>query len=421
MKNRFALYSAAMVAALTLPTLLVLVYNVHIDPFQILHRDNERPSVLLGGRGTDRYQHAGTINSMRFQSIVLGNSHSANYLPSTIEKNLNSGKTVSLTMDGATIAEQFFPASHALRKQNIDTILWGVSPTGLLDKHDGRNLRMTLPEFLYDDEWFNDLQLFLTFDLRKYHLEKNERKEQIRRSDDPEKNEREGLDQSTAWYWANKKHFGRPLFVAKKILRKKKLTYSQRQIQRLAPLPHRTFMGGEQLFSPGTRKRLLQSEENVRKNIRPLIVSNPGVRFNFVVTAYPTLRLQVDKLFRKDYYLANLLVQKQFVEAMSAFPNVRIFAFGLENFPDNLRLYKDPGHYHIEVNDYITEGIAAGKNILNTANIDAYLEALDKKISSYRLHQDWNPQGKKRISPRGKEISKRKARALLQWQAAADS
>lgn len=118
-------YTVIIIVSLILPGLSILSYNLYIDPFQIFHKDFEKPYIVFGGRGTDRYQHAGIINNYPVESIILGHSHSANYLPSKLEKELNLSGVFSLTMDGSPIAEQTYIGQYALKKK-ISNMYFGV-------------------------------------------------------------------------------------------------------------------------------------------------------------------------------------------------------------------------------------------------------------------------------------------------------
>ncbi len=406
-------YTVILIAALIFPTLSVLSYNLYIDPFQIIHKDFKKPYIIFGGRGTDRYQHAGIINNYPVKSIILGNSHSANFLPSKLEKELKLKNSYNLTMAGATIAEQTFPGRFALGKRNVKYVLWGVSSGHLMQKADARNSEMVLPKYLYDNNRFNDLQFFLTFDLQKYQRLKKIRKLAIINCSDPEKMQQQEFDKATSWYKKNGSNFDRPLFVAHKILREEKLNYSKVQNAKLKPLPDKGFIkiiGNDEKYF---KKIIEKSNINIQENITPLIEDNPDVQFDFVFTAYPTLKSQVWKVYKEKRYLASLLVIKNFTIVMSKYQNVRVFGFGLEKFTDDLRLYKDPGHYHIEVNNYIIRVIAANENILHKDNINDYLISFDKKVSQYRLPKIWNPIYKKKISSKGESLSIMKARNLM--------
>ena len=222
------------------------------------------------------------------------------------------------------------------------------------------------------------------------------------------------FNRATAWYWKTKYGFDRPLFVADKILKNHHLVYSQSQLAKLEPIPQDMFLNNKLGNTTFLNSVMQNCNDNIMNNLLPLISNNPDVKFDFVFTASPTLRVQSRKLYQRNKYIASLLILKKFTESLSNHSNVRVFAFGLENFTDDLRLYKDSGHYHIDVNNFIIESIAHNKNILTKHNIDEYLVLFDKKVSDYRLSRKWNPKYTDKISSKGSKLSMEEARRLIE-------
>lgn len=413
MKFTPATYLAVLIAALVLPTAAVLGYNLTIDPFQIFRKDTGKPVVLMVGRGADRYQHAGIINNYPLRSIILGNSHSANFIPSRLEKVLDLTNAYTLTMDGAPVSEQSLVGRYALRKGTVSYVLWGVSYNHLMQAHDTRNKKIAFPEFLYDDSLLNDIPFFLTFDLHKYHRERVVKQNEQTAAGSPDAVERESFDRATAWYWEQENRFNRPGFVAGLICKDRPLTYAGAEVERLSPVDLKGIKQ-DRAVKRFVKRVLKRTEENIDKNIVSLVKANPGTRFDFVFTTYPTLKVQIQKLYRQKRYGALLHVMDLFVRKMAPYPNARVFAFGLESFADDLRLYKDDGHYHIAVNDYILEAIAGNRNRITTENITAYLTAFDQKVSGYRLPHAWNPSKiDEKTKEKGSLLTAERARELI--------
>lgn len=132
--------------------------------------------------------------------------------------------------------------------------------------------------------------------------------------------------------------------------------------------------------------------DNLNKNIRPIILQSPQVSFYFIFSPpFPLLNMQIKKLYSQTKYIKMLLITKQFVHDMEPYKNVRVFGFGLEKFTEDLRIYKDASHYHIEVNNYLSEKIAREDGLLTKSNIMDYLIKLDDKVTNYRLPEQWTP------------------------------
>lgn len=376
------------IIGLALPTMAVLGYNIYFDPFQIFHKDLTKPTVLLGGRGTDRYQQAGIINQYNISSAIIGHSHSANYLPSKIKKEFGWDNVYSLTMDGLSLNEQSVVAKRLLQKHTIKNIQWGFSVNNLLAPWDKSNKELHLKRFLYDNNRFNDLKFFLTLDLYKYVILKQNKQKHIVSTGRLPFQQKLEFDEATSWYKKRQCDFNRPAFVASKILGKNQFTYNKIISKSLLlPLDHNEFQNHS--IKPETITKNFQ--DNLSHNLLPIIVQNQQTMFNIIITPRPTLWLQNLKAVNKKRYITYLQTIKKLVIKTQQYPNVKIFAFNLEKFTDDLRLYKDSSHFHIEVNNYLIEKMAKGEGMLTETSVELYIQSLDRKVSNFRLPVNWRP------------------------------
>jgi len=269
MKERTFLVIAIFV--LVLPTMAVLTYNLHIDPFQIFHKDLKQPTVLASRGGPDRYQQAGIINQYDIGSVIIGHSHAANFLPSKVQKELLWEKVYTLTMNGIWLFEQAMVAEYALSKHKIDNVLWGMQVENFMKPWDEKNKNVPLKEYLYDKSRFNDLRFFLSFDLLKYEKQKKKRKQQILASENSQQLAEEEFDRATSWYFRNICRFNRPTFIADKELGTIRLKYDDVTREKLARLNPRSLF--EQLKEPD--QRFLNYKDNLHKNLLPIIKQHP--------------------------------------------------------------------------------------------------------------------------------------------------
>lgn len=402
-------FAIVVILGIALPTIAVLAYNLYVDPFQIFHKDLTEPTVLLGGRGgPDRYQPAGIINQYDIGSVIIGHSHAANFLPSKLKKELSWEKVYTLTMNGSPLFEHAMVARYVLSKHKIDNVLWGWHIGNFLRPWDETNKKHALKEYLYDTSRFNDLRFLLTFDLQKYEKKKKKRKQQILESENSQQLTEDEFDLATSWYNRNACGFNRPTFIADKELRGKRLQYDDVRIKKIARLTSRSLLKPPKKLN----KPFLYYKDNLHKNLLPIIRQHPKTTFHFVVTALPTLKMQNKKMSNPSGYKLYLQILRQFVLDTQGLKNIKVFGFDNEEFTDDLRLYKDPFHYHPAVNDYIIEKIAHGDNLLTVSNIDNYILALDEKVSSFRLRDSWNPQVVNKFSKTG-YLSLEAARLLI--------
>lgn len=408
MQIRAKSYVIAAIIGLLGPVFSVLAYNLYIDPFQIFHKDFDRPMVLLGGRGADRYQHAGIINQYTVQSAVIGHSHGANFLPEAIEDKLRWKSIHSFTMDGSMLNTHSQMMKRLFSKHEIENILWGISDRNLITQWDKLNEKIGFTDYLYDNNRLNDIRFFLSLDLQRYETRKREKRDKYHLSSDIKAIEKREFNLATSWYDGVSCDFNKPAHIADIITRSDPILYRGRNLGRLAPIA-----AAQLLRNPSEKNdRYLRYGQNLKNNILPHIRNNPETRFHIILTPNPTYFWQKRKIRSFRAYKTYFQIRRAFVRDMSLFPNVFVYGFDNEPFTSDLRLYKDNAHYHIEVNNYILERIARQENRLTLENIDDYLLAMDKKVSNYRLPDKWKYWRKETIWNSG-YLSSKAARLLI--------
>jgi len=114
----------------------------------------------------------------------------------------------------------------------------------------------------------------------------------------------------------------------------------------------------------------------------PLIAENPQVEFTFFIPPYSMIFWDsASRTGARDAYIS---AWKYAAEYLMTYENVQVFAFGgIEKIVGNLWNYKDESHYHLRVNDYITECFAEGKHLLTHKNIEDTFAAWKKLTSEY--------------------------------------
>lgn len=406
MKVSAKIFTIAVIAAFIVPVFSVLSYNIYIDPFQIIHKDFQKPTVFLSSGRERAYQRAGIINQHDLESVVIGHSQSMNYIPSKIEQELGWNKVFNIAINGRTVFEQSIIAKRCLSKHNIEKILWGVDVNNLMVPWNNIDKINPLKLFLYDNNRLNDLQFFLTFDLQKYHERKKKLKKIIQPENNTKKKEQPGA--SVAWYRGqNMCRFNRPVFVADKIIGKKRLVYNDATKEVLKKK--------DLLASHSELNEFVDNyKDNFSHNLLPIIAQNPQTEFFFILTAYPTLNMQKLKIREKTKtkYKAYFQVLKQFIIDIQHYDNAKVFGFDTEEFTNDLRLYRDKRHYHLAVNNYIVEQMAKENGLLTVDNVDTYLKNFDKKVTNYRLPEKWNPQLHNKM-PKTGYLSLKAARLLI--------
>lgn len=380
-------FAAILVAVLVVPFPLVLGVNLAMDPFQLVRRDPPGEVAFLGTGGKSRYQHAGIIRHYQPRSIVVGHSLAANFRATSVERILGWQDTYNLALNGAPIYEHARVVRHAMRHNDIEQVLWLFSPMNLRLGATVTNLTVDFPEYLYDDSSLNDLGFFTT--LPQSLLPYREQKQALRRrladlraAGEPA----DPRDYSNTWYFVEENRFNVPGVAQAAIIGKGRAARKayQKAIKG-APAP---FTGKEiaRLEIPADDDFFA----NFHQNLYSVIAENPGTRFNVVIVPpLPRLYWQHLRATDTEFYRRILAYVREAVTRLSELENVTVYAFGREPFTADLRLYKDHVHYHIDVNDYILESIAAGREPLTPENVVRYLAGFDRDVRAYRLPGAW--------------------------------
>lgn len=388
LSNQFSNRAVAiiLIVSLVFPVALSIAINLYLDPFEIFSIDNRNPNVFLGGRGRDRYQHAGTLRHYQPKSVIVGNSYAANFLPSNLESYLNWNEVFSITLDGSSLYEQSRVLKFGLQHAQLENVLWLAPPSIFSAPFDYIYPKLPFPDYLYNTTHIDDLKLYTTLPTKIYQYSK-ERSEKLQSINEESKRIGSPIDprdRSTEWYSIHRSKFGRANNVASRIFKKAKITQ-----QDISPLISTKLLSRNKI-STGTLSpdRLFNFSQNIQYNILPLVREYPEVKFTFIIQPpFPLMFWQHLKASNLEEYVDQLLTVNDFVTELSAHPNVDVFGFGMVAHTWDLNMYKDGTHYHPKLNVDMLSRIANSENKLDQSNIVTYLQQFDASVTQYRPNQ----------------------------------
>jgi hypothetical protein len=125
--------------------------------------------------------------------------------------------------------------------------------------------------------------------------------------------------------------------------------------------------------------------ENLKQYVEPIIKGNPQTRFYIIIPPGTFLSKH------EDQYIFPYAL-KFLVEALSQYPNVKIYGFANDAFNADLRLYSDIEHYHIEVARFMIQSLAHDNHRLTQANIDDYIHQFNQIMDRYKVPSFWKAQ-----------------------------
>lgn len=381
-------FAAILVLALAVPFTLVFGFNLARDPFQLFTPDPAGEAVFLGGGGKGRYQHIGVARLYSPRTIIVGHSLAANFRPTLVEAVLGWEKNYNLALSGAPIYEHGRILKFALEHGDIDEVLWVFSPPNMRLGANVSNPQSPFPEYLYDSFRFNDLAFFATLptNITRYVEEKQALAERLKAQRAATGEVVDPRDYATNWYFLEPNRFNAPEFVQGIIIGKGK---AARTAYKQAVFNGRPRFGKTKIESLAIDPTD-DFYENIRQNVYSPMAENPDTRFTLIIMPpLPLLYWQHLRSTDPDTYQTYLAYVREAVHILSELDNLTILGFGEEKFAGDLRLYKDHTHFHMAVNDYMLDSIAAGREPLTPENVSRYLSKFDRQVASYKLPAKW--------------------------------
>lgn len=338
--------------------------NVAIDPYQLLRPKRDGLRTL---HDKSRKQAAGLIRSYLadpnagFDTVVIGTSMGQNFVPSHIREVLGCKGVLKLNMPGSTAPVQLFVARKTLEVPTTRRVLWELS-TYYEDASPAEVQHVaTFPAFLYGDS---------LPDLAKSIFNADVLDDSLDQLFDPAAPV--AYDDWNRWYepeswddWRRKQLVDR-------------LPWIHARVMEQHPVDSSVIVDLMQISTPPEFPMIDQVVE--------VVSSHPDVEFDFFFPPRSTLDYAASDLMPRLFFLQGYATRQ-----LSRFSNARVHGFDdVEGIVLRLENYKDPGHYHPDVNHHIIESISKRSNELHAANIAAYetrrMELLNHVVGEIQMH-----------------------------------
>lgn len=335
-------------AIFLLPALIVIVF----DPFFVFHKPFIHKN--LGFDGTDRYQNAGLINSYladpneKIDTIIIGTSMSQN-LPVEILKNEQGANALKITLAGGKPKELAMLLHKALKTGRVKYVVWEIFKDYASDNPGLMHEKSPLPEFLYNDNaWDNWKYIF-----------NNDVVEEALKAAIGKKKKRRPLNE--LYSWENKEAFDKYSAPENIQKLKEKLRKSDLPIQKNDNSPALEFA-------------------NIKQHILPFLKSNPDINFAlfFPPIPYYSYALQGNTKFWHQMKMREFLLKET-----ATMDNVHIHGFDTENWGSDLSNYMDDEHYSPLISAQILSKVKDGKNTLTINKNAPYEKKLIQKINRF--------------------------------------
>lgn len=323
-------------------TLVIVMTAWIVDPYFHFHK----PFSFLSYRlYEERYINDGISRHFDYDTIITGTSMAQNFKPSEAD-GIFGVKSVKETFSGAGFRELSQNLERALkRNENLKTVIWSVDFNALIRDKD-YDIYSGYPEYLYDDNLFNDMNYIFNKTVWYEGIIPN-------LVITVKRQESTTLDEYSAW--------------DKELGYEHVMSGYDRWEERAEMIPGLSEEEKEMVA------------ENIRQNFVELVNKYPDTNFYLFYTPY--------SICWWDFMNQEGLMRQQFdaeriaTELLLQCPNVKLYNFNdqydvITNF-DN---YRDREHYGAHINSQILRWLADGEGLVTTDN---YMELFEKEQKYY--------------------------------------
>lgn len=326
---------------------MIAALVVFVDPFFHYHRPLSGFPYLIDNQLS---QNPGMAAHMDYDSVILGSSMTVNFNTDWF-KELMGLNTIKLSYSGAFPKDQsnimkiIFNGNHQVKKVflGVDVITYtgGVEET-----------KYPIPEYLYDNNYFNDIQYVLNKDVLLNYI--------LRPLADPDPT---NLATVYASWWTEE-------------------YYSEQWVLH-------NYTSPEQVPKETAADAYIPSvKANLDANICPFIEDNAGTQF--VVFFPPYSILYWNDVLKENHLEATMEEYRCIAERLNEYDNVEVYFFpDREDIILDLNHYADYSHYHPDYNRFMTEcftngtGLVAKSSDKEGKTIDEYLSHMREIVDEF--------------------------------------
>ena len=325
-------WTSAVTVILLLAGIMGMV--LYVDPFFQYHAPLENFPYLVDNQLS---QNPGMAKHMKYDSVILGSSMTVNFNTNWFQDLLGLN-TIKLNYSGAYPKDQSNIMKLIFGSENeVDAVFLGIDVmtyTGGVEE-----TKYPIPEYLYDDNSFNDIQYIFNKDVVLNYI--------LRPLADPDKTDLATVYQS---WWTDE-------------------YYNIQWVMHNYQQP-------EQIAQETPADAYIESvQKNLDANICPFIEQNPETTFYIFFPPYSILYW--NDVMRENHLEATMAEYQYIADRMLAYDNVRVFYFpNQEWIVTDLNNYADYSHYHRDINYYMTQCFADGS--CEVTDSEEMTQALDK-------------------------------------------
>lgn len=267
----------------------------------------------------ERYQNAGLAKNLEYDTVIVGSSVTANFRPSQFNE-LFDAKTIKLTYPGGCFADFNTALDLAFSTNEIKRVFWSLDPKILMTDYD--KAPTPLPEYLYNNNPFDDIKYFLNKDILLEQC--GESVLATLRGD--------SVSLDDAFTWDDKYEFSHE---------------------------HSLWSYVRPDWSEETTP--IDAYDNIINqnlaSVLKFVKSHPETEFYLFTPPYSMLYW--DRVLRDGSYAAVLALYDRLLDELPQYENVKYYCFAMDRVTIPLGNYTDEVHYSGEISRYLAQTMAS--------------------------------------------------------------
>jgi hypothetical protein len=368
-KKSAIIFSTVTIVILILTMLIPIGIAFYKDPLQLYHTGNGRLSKDL------RRQAAGIIHNYEFDSIILGSSMAENFSPK--EASDIFGETfANISMSGSRHIERRGALTLATRKGKAKTVIYSLDfdydyNTAATEYNPQYPASHYIP--LYDNNRFNDIVIYSDREFAECIIGIIMQCPNSWRDD---------LESLTEWFSvkSHNQRFG----GLEKWFQAKNHPQIKGAFRSIVAKSKAIEQGKNQSIPLTTQRAYIEkTKNNFDINVLDVISEENTVYLFF--PPYSRLKYALWKQYSPYKFQAYLDYINHVVQTTSEMANVKVFGFDDAEFVDDIANYKDPGHYHKDINLKMLKWMKSSQHEITYNNIDNYIDGISESAINYNI------------------------------------
>lgn len=318
---------------------VLAVYVMVIDPFFHYH---EPITPLKKVVTKPEYQGIGTVRNFTYDSIIAGSSVAENYNNKWFDEKFGC-TSIKAIKKSATTADLLYYLNEAYEQQELAYVFYSLDTSALLSDPSKNFVDESMPLYLYNDLWLDDVQYVWNKDVIFEHAPYMVSVSIL-----------EDYDEGSSYNWAQYKTFSAVDTLSR-----------YNRLEQIEPM-----------------QSIDAYEENMQGNVsllEQLVRAHPNTEFVFLMPPYSMLWW--DNVYRDGTLEVCLYAIEKMADTLLAYENVKIYCYQTEEqVVMNLDYYMDNVHFSADINQWMVEEIGMSTYQITQENLQEKMLDLRERV-----------------------------------------